>query len=68
VAHLPSDDLESSIHYLGMINDEALLARVEAHLVLCAKRLARAEDTAVSVDAPRSLRAASSDKRGPESV
>jgi len=50
--HIPDHDLER--YYLAMITDEAELARVEEHLLVCPKCVARAEETKIYVDAMRS--------------
>jgi len=49
--HLSDDDLER--YHLGKLKDEAELAALEEHLLVCPTCLARAEEAAQYVDAMR---------------
>lgn len=49
--HISDDDLER--YYLGMITDEAELARLEEHLLGCSVCVKRAEESDAYVDAIR---------------
>ena len=50
--HITDHDLER--YYLGMVEEEGELARLEEHLVACPECVARAEHTELYVDALRS--------------
>jgi hypothetical protein len=49
--HIPDHDLER--YYLGMVKDEAELASLEEHLLVCPACIARAEATDDYVDVLR---------------